>query len=100
MFTESAFCAGESSDRSLSYLLPVSSSRVHQLQREDAIIPVIYDQMLSFLKKLGNKFIKASNLKAAFKDEDMQAFPYMDKEEQLSGMQVYVSRFIILHVPV
>lgn len=66
------------------------------LQREDPIIPVIYDQMLSFLKKLGSKFIKVSTLKDAFKDGDIQAFPYMDSKEQLSGMQVHVSRFIII----
>ena len=66
------------------------------LQREDPLIPVIYDQMLSFLKKLASKFVKVSTLKDAFKDGDMQAFPYTDKEKQLSGMQVYVSKFIII----
>lgn len=62
------------------------------LQREDPLIPVIYEQMNSFLIKLASKFLPVSAIKAV--NGDFFSLAYREKDDQLSGELV----FIIMHV--
>ena len=54
------------------------------LQREDPLIPIIYEQMVSFLTKLASKFVPVSNIKEA--TEDLSRLQYKGVENQLPGI--------------
>ena len=54
------------------------------LQREDPLIPVICEQMESFLTKLASKFLPVSSIKAA--KGDFHALKYMEREQQQPGI--------------
>ena len=53
------------------------------LQREDPLIPVISEQMDSFLRKLASKFVRVDAIKAARKD--FTVLQYHLKDHQLPG---------------
>ena len=53
------------------------------LQREDPLIPVISDQIESFLTKLASKFVPVSAIKAA--SEDFTRLKYSEVSDQLPG---------------
>ena len=50
------------------------------LQREDPLLPVLHQQMASFLSKLVSKFLPPSTIKAA--NKDFSTLQYMEKENQ------------------
>ena len=54
------------------------------LQREDPLIPIIYEQMVSFLPKLASKFVPVSKIKEA--SEDLSRLQYKCVENQLPGI--------------
>ena len=54
------------------------------LQREDPLIPVISEQIHTFLTKLASKFVPVSSIKAAGKD--FTRLKYSDINDQLPGM--------------
>ena len=54
------------------------------LQREDPIIPVVANQMSSFLKKLFGKFVTIGTIRSA---PDITLVQYTDGENQLQGRQ-------------
>ena len=54
------------------------------LQREDPLIPIICEQMESFLTKLASKFLPVSNIKAA--KGAFHALKYMERKDQQSGI--------------
>ena len=53
------------------------------LQREDPLIPIIYEQMNSFLTKLASKFLPISAIKAA--DGNFFTLKYKEREDQNPG---------------
>ena len=53
------------------------------LQREDPLIPVINDQIHSFLKKLASKFVSVDIIKAA--NDDFTKLEFDAVNNQLSG---------------
>ena len=53
------------------------------LQREDPLIPVISEQIESFLTKLASKFISVSGIKAA--GQDFAGLKYSETGDQLPG---------------
>lgn len=57
------------------------------LQREDPLIPVLYDQMVSFLTKLAGKFLPVAAIREAEGD-----FYTIEYEDQLHGLKT-----ILLH---
>ena len=54
------------------------------LQREDSLIPILYDQMVSFLTKLAGKFLPVATIRAA--EGDFYTLKYKDYEDQLEGI--------------
>ena len=54
------------------------------LQREDPLIPIVCEQMESFLTKLASKFLPVSSIKAA--KGDFRALKYTEREQQQSGI--------------
>jgi hypothetical protein len=65
-------------------LLPISSASVYSLlQREDPLLPILGEQMDSFLSKLASRFLQVSIIKTAKKD--FSSVNYMEKEKQLPG---------------
>ena len=54
------------------------------LQREDPLIPVLYDQMVSFLTKLAGKFLPVAAIRAA--KGDFYTLKYREYEDQLQGL--------------
>ena len=53
------------------------------LQREDPLIPVVGEQMDSFLTKLASKFLAVSIIKKA--NRDFSTLKYEEQEHQLPG---------------
>lgn len=53
------------------------------LQREDPLIPVISDQINSFLRKIASKFLTVDNIKAT--NEDFTRLEFDSVDHQLSG---------------
>ena len=56
------------------------------LQREDPLIPVISEQMSTFLRKLASKFVRVDTIKAA--GEDITGLQYNLKVHQLPGIAI------------
>ena len=54
------------------------------LQREDPLIPVISEQIESFLTKLASKFISVSGIRAA--GQDFAGLKYSETCDQLPGI--------------
>ena len=53
------------------------------LQREDPLLPIVCQQMDSFLCKLASKFLRVPIIKAAKKD--FSTVQYIERENQLPG---------------
>ena len=53
------------------------------LQREDPLIPVIFEQINSYLTKLASKFVPVAVIKAA--NGDFLSLKYKEKEDQHPG---------------
>lgn len=56
------------------------------LQREDPLVPVVYEQMISFLTKLASKFVPVAAVRIA--KGDFFTLNYKDKDDQVSGNSV------------
>jgi hypothetical protein len=54
------------------------------LQREDPVIPVIDDQMSTFLRKLASKFVTVQEIRNA--NGNFRAMDFKDQDNQLSGI--------------
>ena len=68
-------------------LLSVCASTIHFnmfLQREDPLIPVLYDQMVSFLTKLAGKFLPVAAIKEV--EGNFHILKYKECEDQLQGL--------------
>ena len=66
------------------------------LQR-DPLIPIVYDQMVSFLTKLAGKFLPVATIRAV--EGDFYTLKYKDYEDQLQGVMqylVYLHTYILL----
>lgn len=59
------------------------------LQREDPLIPVIFEQMNSFLTKLASKFLPIAAIRAA--DEDFFTLKYKERSDQLPGEDIIIN---------
>ena len=57
------------------------------LQREDPLIPVLYDQMVYFLTKLAGKFLPVAAIRAA--EGDFYTTQYRECEDQLQGLDQF-----------
>ena len=57
------------------------------LQREDPLIPVLHDQMVSFLTKLAGKFLPVATIRAA--EGDFYTIKYRECEDQLQGLDKF-----------
>ena len=53
------------------------------LQRGDPIVPIVQEQMESFVRKLASKFVLLSVMKAT--KGDFSDIPYKDRDSQLVG---------------
>ena len=53
------------------------------LKREDPLIPILYDQIVAFLRKLASRFILVSVIKEA--EGDFSILTYKDRESQHAG---------------
>ena len=61
------------------------------LQREDPLIPMLCEQIQSFLTKLASKFLPVSVIKQA--NGDFHSLNFTDENNQLPGMvHVYIAR--------
>ena len=58
------------------------------LQREDPLIPVISEQIESFLTKLASKFIPVSGLRAA--GQDFAGLKFSELSDQLPGIIIII----------
>ena len=58
------------------------------LQREDPLIPVISEQIESFLTKLASKFIPVSGLRAAY--QDLAGLKFSELSDQLPGIIIII----------
>lgn len=56
------------------------------LQREYPLIPLIYEQIISFLTKLASTFLPVTSIREA--REDLSDLEYANEESQLSGILV------------
>ena len=52
------------------------------LQREHSLLPVLYEELLSFLKKVESEFLKVSVLRDL---NDMSTLNFSSRESQLAG---------------
>ncbi len=59
------------------------------LQREDPLIPVIFEQMNSFLTKLASKFLPIAAIRAV--DEDFFTLKYKERSDQLPGEDIIIN---------
>ena len=59
------------------------------LQREDPLMPIISEQIESFLTKLAGKFVPVSSIKAA--GEDITRLKYAEVSNQLPGIYILIS---------
>jgi hypothetical protein len=57
------------------------------LQGEDPLIPIIYEQMVSFLQKLASMFVKVATLKSVG-HEKLHELPYKDIDNQLTAIVI------------
>jgi len=57
-------CVQHTNDGGFPALLPIGSANLMFLQREDPLLPVLCQQMDSFLSKLASKFLPPSTIKA------------------------------------
>jgi hypothetical protein len=58
------------------------------LQREHPLIPIVYDQMVSFLTKLAGKFLPVAAIRAA--EGDFYTVNYKESEDQLQGLYTLI----------
>lgn len=56
------------------------------LQREDPLIPIINEQIHTFLRKLASKFVSVDTIKAV--GEDFTELQYNFKDKQLPGIAI------------
>ena len=54
------------------------------LKREDPLIPVFYDQSISFLTKLAGKFLPVAAVRAV--EGNFYSLKFRDNEDQLQGI--------------
>ena len=54
------------------------------IQRKDPLIQVLYDQMVSFLTKVGWQFLPVAAIKEA--EGNFRALKYKECEDQLQGL--------------
>ena len=67
------------------------------LQREDPLIPVIHEQMVSFMQKLASKFVKVAALKTEG-HELLHELRYKDRDNQLSGNSPMLLRWLCVNL--
>ena len=61
------------------------------LQREDPIIPIVQEQMESFVRKLASKFVLLSVMKET--RDNFSTLSYKDRDSELAGDNLYMHNY-------